>query len=654
MASVPMPPPVVGDDDTTVTVVPSTTSTTNAVAVSASAPPPAPPLATTTNSADTAAEQPAAVPNVAELPELAPSRSQLPLAPNAAAHPPAAHVPNVGHPSAAEGTGEPPAKRPLRTRDLLSDLEYRDLVTRVRKQRPRVLTTEERLDMVLLQAHLRHEAFKTQKASGGSTRRQKRKFAADVASMLHRSSNLCVQVWREFIDRGTVSPAPNQGPRGVKHTKVPHTKSLRFLLRDWLNERTNARERTVAKDVVAFLVQQKVLQPEAVASDRAARSTLRVVQLFIKALGFRRCKRAGKPMYRERDDVLRKRSVFLEKLQSYLHLAPVAPPEPTQEGIAQPPIAQAPVAPAPEASAAPPAMAPGPSPQVAPGSRRFVFVSENCIHHHFLGRGHRLCFSAAVISGQPGPSGMEVDAEHAQLLRDTVEIFEDNSPVDFHRAFSGAYFSQWMGKLLDSLQRRCITNAVIVMDETPYHKARPMNEPKRTWPKADLQRACEARGLPCGDTLTKDMLWRHLQDALHEDGKPVAVMMAEQAGHQVLFTPPHYSELQPMEMIWTAVKREVGLQHRTDTTFVEVRERLEHALSAVESKYVAEAIDKTIAVAQAMLDRERQIDAEEDLRTARDGEEAYEDLDEEDEASDHDDDDDEDDGGEANDDQEDM
>ncbi|OQR85319.1 hypothetical protein ACHHYP_11952 [Achlya hypogyna] len=55
-------------------------------------------------------------------------------------------------------------------------------------------------------------------------------------------------------------------------------------------------------------------------------------------------------------------------------------------------------------------------------------------------------------------------------------------------------------------------------------------------------------------------------------------MVAKKDGHNVLFTPPHHSNLQPSELVWGVVKGAVGRQYTEDTTFQDVRVRLDAAL----------------------------------------------------------------------------
>ena len=67
-------------------------------------------------------------------------------------------------------------------------------------------------------------------------------------------------------------------------------------------------------------------------------------------------------------------------------------------------------------------------------------------------------------------------------MPETVDIFRGGKQKkDYHAMFNGAYYVEWMKKLLAALKARNITNAVIVMDNAKYHKTLPPGMPKKSW-----------------------------------------------------------------------------------------------------------------------------------------------------------------------------
>jgi hypothetical protein len=60
----------------------------------------------------------------------------------------------------------------------------------------------------------------------------------------------------------------------------------------------------------------------------------------------------------------------------------------------------------------------------------------------------------------------------------------------------------------------------------------------------------------------------------------------------VLFTPPRYSELQPIETVWAIVKGRVGRQYTTATTLADVEDRLRAEFAALVPKTVEACIQR--------------------------------------------------------------
>jgi len=111
-----------------------------------------------------------------------------------------------------------------------------------------------------------------------------------------------------------------------------------------------------------------------------------------------------------------------------------------------------------------------------------------------------------------------------------------------------------MRKLLSSLTKRGLKNMFIVMDNAKYHKTLPDSDLHKSWKKDRLQQACTARGIPFENTDTKAILWDNLQKDIGATSKPTIVAMAE----DTMLTPPRYSDLQPIEMVWGIVKNRIG------------------------------------------------------------------------------------------------
>ena len=159
--------------------------------------------------------------------------------------------------------------------------------------------------------------------------------------------------------------------------------------------------------------------------------------------------------------------------------------------------------------------------------------------------------------------------------------------------FDGDYFIDWFKKLLSELHVKGIQNSIIVMDSAKYHKTLPQDTPKGNQKKAILQAACSRYDIPFEYTDLKSMLWEKLKTYIAAKIQPVVSTLAKAAGHTVLFTPPHHSDLQPIEMVWAIVKGEVGRQYTTETTFKMVLDRLNLAFENLTSKQINGCVVKS-------------------------------------------------------------
>ena len=141
--------------------------------------------------------------------------------------------------------------------------------------------------------------------------------------------------------------------------------------------------------------------------------------------------------------------------------------------------------------------------------------------------------------------------------------------------FDADYYIPWFKNLLKELENEGIQNSVIVLDNAKYHKTLHQREhfPKGSDSTAVLRKACEHYGLDCAEKETKAMLWRKLQ--AHKPSLPLEVeKLAKDKGHEVLWSPPHYSDLQPIERVWAVIQNAVGKAYTKDTKFADVKRRL--------------------------------------------------------------------------------
>eukprot|EP00750_Incisomonas_marina_P017982 INCI2669.3.p1 GENE.INCI2669.3~~INCI2669.3.p1 ORF type:complete len:325 (-),score=77.13 INCI2669.3:365-1339(-) len=297
-------------------------------------------------------------------------------------------------------------------------------------------------------------------------------------------------------------------------------------------------------------------------------------------------------------------------------------------------------------------------------NRRIVYMDESYVHKNYcrhddslydpndeqdlqtvaIHKGRRYCFIAAIIDADPS-----VAAEHrtpndrAHLLTETLDIFEGESTTknpkatkDYHGMFNFSYFKLWVEKLLDALERRGVKNAIIVMDSDKFHNNKPAETPRSSSKKAVMQEACTRYGLPFKpDIDTKSMLWSKLKHYIHREVKPVVVEMAAHKGHEVLFAPPHYSDLQPIERLWAIVEGDVGRQDILSTTFVQGRQCLVRAFEKLQSTSVQGCIDAANGHLKALHAHIRKVESNEDSDSENDDSGASSSQEEEDDEEEH-------------------
>jgi len=181
-----------------------------------------------------------------------------------------------------------------------------------------------------------------------------------------------------------------------------------------------------------------------------------------------------------------------------------------------------------------------------------------------------------------------IPAESAQLLQDTVDIFEGSKQTAaFHGKFCHGYFVEWMDKLLSSPNKMGLSNCIIVLDNVKYHEVRPPETPKQGSRWSVMIDAMKKWRLPIPKKSTKPILSKHVKAHV----VPVIVSKVRAKGHDVMFTPPYHSNLKSIEIRWVIAKGRVGRQYSTSTKFTDIQYRLERAFADLQSSTVQGCIN---------------------------------------------------------------
>ncbi|RHY88362.1 hypothetical protein DYB35_009375 [Aphanomyces astaci] len=386
--------------------------------------------------------------------------------------------------------------------------------------------------------------------------------AGVVSQLLGRARKTVKSVLAEYLATHNLSVVQPPSNTTKHHSRVPDTHAVRALVQRFIRDRCVSRTRTVAKDVLSYLVENHVVAVD----DRKVKdyaACLRAVQVFLANQGYERGKRTSTTAYRMS-------KAHEEARDAYV-------------GIMVPTVTHAP-------------------------RRPVVYLDESFIHHHYSRhsdslydptddvttkpkhKGRRYCFIAGILD-----DGSDV----SHLLG--LDIFvggKKNGKVvkDYHSMFNHDYFVQWFGKLLDEVEELGWSSAVFVMDNAKYHKGKPKSTPKGTWRKSDLYQACVDNTLTdVAPTDLKSAIWKTLKKHLDEHVLPVVVTMAQARGHHVVYAAPGFSELQPIEMVWANVKGTVGRAYTSTTTFQDVLDRLERAFFELDSEVICNTIKSSTA-----------------------------------------------------------
>lgn len=157
-----------------------------------------------------------------------------------------------------------------------------------------------------------------------------------------------------------------------------------------------------------------------------------------------------------------------------------------------------------------------------------------------------------------------------------------NADGDYHGNFTGPLFERWFEQLCESLFK---TYGVcrIHLDGAAYHKRILNPAPTKATNKQNIIDWLLDEGATIADSqhLNKDKLLA----IVAQMKKPVtykAVEIAATYGHDVLYTPPYHPELQPIEMVWGAIKNRIALDPATSVG--DLGEKVRAGLDAIDKK----------------------------------------------------------------------
>lgn len=159
---------------------------------------------------------------------------------------------------------------------------------------------------------------------------------------------------------------------------------------------------------------------------------------------------------------------------------------------------------------------------------------------------------------------------------------------DYHGQVNHELFSKWFQeKLLPNIPK----NSLIIMDNASYHNVlSPCSAPTLSSKKEHIRRWLLDNGMPVSDDCLKPEMIELLNKFAPRPTYAID-LIAEQAGHEVLRTPPYHPELQPIEICWGIVKNQVA--RNCDFTMANLLLQLDSAFASVTDKTCQGLIKKT-------------------------------------------------------------
>ncbi|CAH2236691.1 uncharacterized protein LOC120627500 [Pararge aegeria] len=141
------------------------------------------------------------------------------------------------------------------------------------------------------------------------------------------------------------------------------------------------------------------------------------------------------------------------------------------------------------------------------------------------------------------------------FINNALLLFKSQTKLsDYHGDMNSVKFIDWLeNQVLPNL----LPNCVIVMDNEPYHTIQINKVPNMSSSKTDMIEWLYNKGLPFSPNVSKTVLYK-----LIKENKPEPLYKADELlkahGHIVLRLPPHHADLNPLELIWGVMKRQLA------------------------------------------------------------------------------------------------
>ncbi|ETV73678.1 hypothetical protein H257_11777 [Aphanomyces astaci] len=251
-----------------------------------------------------------------------------------------------------------------------------------------------------------------------------------------------------------------------------------------------------------------------------------------------------------------------------------------------------------------------------------TWVDESRLRKTKSGKGPRVCIVGAGIVklegdklvGRMVESSLKMWPSQRRAKRKNRNISNDDDD-DYHGNFNAELLEMWFANLCSTL-RDTYGPTNIHMDGARYHKRNTTASPTSVNKKVDIQAWLTIEGIEFGQELTKAELLE-LVKARRRPPIYAAQVIATNCGHTLYYTPPYHPELQPIKLIWGAVKNKIA--RRPSKTVAELITRLHAHFNELDDELWVSAYRKVQGFEDAYLETVNETPLVEDDVVSNDG-----------------------------------
>lgn len=175
---------------------------------------------------------------------------------------------------------------------------------------------------------------------------------------------------------------------------------------------------------------------------------------------------------------------------------------------------------------------------------------------------------------------------------------------DYHSEMNKENYEKWLREhLIPNLQQ----NSVFVIDNASYHSTLEDRAPNSNSAKRTMQEWLTSKNIPFEARALKPELYNIINRHKHQYVKYSIDTIMEAHGHKVLRLPPYHPDFNPIENIWSQVKRHVS-KHNVGMNLNEVKRLLTEKFSSIGRLEWRKVVDHAIKCEDEFLTLEEAID----------------------------------------------